>query len=47
MEGAPTAQTAQAAQPAQAAQWRETISLDDLWEGDMTSVTVEGRRSCS
>jgi toluene monooxygenase system ferredoxin subunit len=24
------------------ASWRETISLDDLWEGDMIAVTVEG-----
>ena len=22
--------------------WRETINLDDLWEGDMSSVTVDG-----
>ncbi len=41
-------QPAQAAHPPQAAQagaaeqWRETINLDELWEGDMTSVTVEG-----
>ncbi len=43
---AQTAQTARAAQTAQAtqtAQWRETINLDELWEGDMTSVTVEGQ----
>jgi toluene monooxygenase system ferredoxin subunit len=39
VEGAQTAQTGQATQ---AAQWRETINLDELWEGDMTSVTVEG-----
>ena len=36
VEGARTAQTAQSEQ------WRETINLDELWEGDMTSVTVEG-----
>ena len=24
------------------ARWRDTINLDDLWEGDMTSVTVDG-----
>ena len=23
-------------------QWRETINIDDLWEDDMTSVTVAG-----
>lgn len=23
--------------------WRETISIDDLWEGDMTAVTVDGQ----
>ena len=22
--------------------WRDTINLDDLWEGDMTAVTVDG-----
>jgi toluene monooxygenase system ferredoxin subunit len=22
--------------------WRETINVDDLWEGDMTAVTVDG-----
>ena len=22
--------------------WRETINLDDLWEGDMTAVMVDG-----
>lgn len=22
--------------------WRETINLDDLWEGDMTAVLVDG-----
>jgi toluene monooxygenase system ferredoxin subunit len=22
--------------------WRDTINLDDLWEGDMTVVTVDG-----
>jgi toluene monooxygenase system ferredoxin subunit len=27
----------------QMAQWRPTISSDDLWEGDMTSVTVDGK----
>ena len=42
---AQTARTAQASEAGQAArtpQWRETINLDELWEGDMTSVTVEG-----
>ena len=39
MDGARTAQTAQTARTQQ---WRETISLDDLWEGDMSSVTVDG-----
>jgi toluene monooxygenase system ferredoxin subunit len=24
------------------ARWRDTINLDDLWEGDMTAVTVDG-----
>jgi toluene monooxygenase system ferredoxin subunit len=24
------------------AQWRQTINLDELWEGDMTPVTVGG-----
>ena len=24
------------------ARWRETINLDDLWEGDMTAVTLDG-----
>jgi toluene monooxygenase system ferredoxin subunit len=24
------------------AQWRETINIEDLWEGDMTSVVVDG-----
>ena len=24
------------------ARWRETINLDDLWEGDMIAVTVDG-----
>jgi toluene monooxygenase system ferredoxin subunit len=24
------------------ARWRETINVDDLWEGDMTAVTVDG-----
>src|ERR1700678_501036 len=24
------------------AHWRDTINLDDLWEGDMTAVTVDG-----
>ena len=43
MDGAQTAQPSQAARTSQTAQWRETISLDDLWEGDMTSVTVEGQ----
>ena len=27
---------------AKTARWRETINLDDLWEGDMTAVTVDG-----
>ncbi len=27
---------------AMTARWRETISLDDLWEGDMIAVTVDG-----
>jgi toluene monooxygenase system ferredoxin subunit len=27
---------------AMTARWRETISIDDLWEGDMTAVTVDG-----
>jgi toluene monooxygenase system ferredoxin subunit len=22
--------------------WRETMNIDDLWEGDMTAVTVNG-----
>ena len=22
--------------------WQETINVDDLWEGDMTAVTVDG-----
>ena len=22
--------------------WRDRINLDDLWEGDMTAVTVDG-----
>jgi len=22
--------------------WRDTINLDDLWEGEMTAVTVDG-----
>ena len=39
MEGARTAQNTQTAQ---SEQWRQTISLDELWEGDMTSVTVDG-----
>jgi toluene monooxygenase system ferredoxin subunit len=54
VDGARTAQTARTSQASQAAQasltgqtarteqWRETISLDDLWDGDMTSVTVDG-----
>lgn len=48
MDGARSAQTARTAQTsrteetARTQQWRETISLDDLWEGDMTSVTVDG-----
>jgi toluene monooxygenase system ferredoxin subunit len=24
--------------------WHETISVDDLWEGDMTAVTVAGHQ---
>jgi toluene monooxygenase system ferredoxin subunit len=24
------------------ARWRETINFDDLWEGDMTAVAVDG-----
>ena len=24
------------------ARWRDTINVDDLWEGDMTAVTVDG-----
>jgi toluene monooxygenase system ferredoxin subunit len=24
------------------ARWRDTINLDDLWEGDITAVTVDG-----
>lgn len=24
-------------------QWRETINIDELWEDDMTSVTVDGQ----
>jgi nitrite reductase/ring-hydroxylating ferredoxin subunit len=24
------------------ARWHDTINLDDLWEGDMTSVVVDG-----
>ena len=24
------------------ARWRETINIEDLWEGDMTAVTVDG-----
>jgi len=34
------------AAPAQGAagRWRDTrVTLDDLWEGDMTSVTIEGQ----
>jgi toluene monooxygenase system ferredoxin subunit len=27
---------------ATSARWRETISLDDLWEGDMAGVEVDG-----
>jgi toluene monooxygenase system ferredoxin subunit len=27
---------------AMTARWRETINLDDLWEGDMTAVMVDG-----
>jgi toluene monooxygenase system ferredoxin subunit len=37
-----TAQAAQTEQTARTEQWRETINFDDLWEGDMTSVTVDG-----
>ena len=25
------------------ARWRDTINLDDLWEGDMTAITVDGK----
>ena len=25
-----------------AVRWRDTINLDDLWEGDMTAVSVDG-----
>ena len=48
MDGARTADTARTAQASQTEQatrteqWRETINFDDLWEGDMTSVTVDG-----
>ena len=24
------------------ARWQETINVDDLWEGDMTAVTIDG-----
>ena len=24
------------------ARWRDTLNVDDLWEGDMTAVTVDG-----
>jgi toluene monooxygenase system ferredoxin subunit len=27
---------------AMTAPWRETINLDDLWDGDMTAVLVDG-----
>jgi toluene monooxygenase system ferredoxin subunit len=27
---------------ARTAPWRETINIDDLWEGDMTAVLVDG-----
>lgn len=27
---------------AMTAQWRETVNIDDLWEGDMAPVTVNG-----
>ena len=27
---------------ARTARWRDTINIDDLWEGDMTAVTVDG-----
>jgi toluene monooxygenase system ferredoxin subunit len=27
---------------AMTAQWRETINVEDLWEGDMTAVMVDG-----
>ena len=26
--------------------WQETINVDDLWEGDMTAVTVTARPCC-
>jgi toluene monooxygenase system ferredoxin subunit len=28
---------------ARIARWRDTINIDDLWEGDMTAVTVDGQ----
>jgi toluene monooxygenase system ferredoxin subunit len=28
---------------ARTARWRDTINIDDLWEGDMTAVTVDGQ----
>jgi toluene monooxygenase system ferredoxin subunit len=27
---------------AMTARWRETVNIDELWEGDMTSVVVDG-----
>jgi toluene monooxygenase system ferredoxin subunit len=24
--------------------WREAINIDDLWEGEMTAVTIDGER---
>jgi hypothetical protein len=27
---------------AMTAPWRDTINIDDLWEGDMTAVLVDG-----
>jgi toluene monooxygenase system ferredoxin subunit len=29
-------------EPAVTARWRETVNTDELWEGDMTAVTVDG-----
>jgi toluene monooxygenase system ferredoxin subunit len=27
---------------AMTARWRDTINMDDLWEGEMTAVSVDG-----